>query len=99
MDRRAQPQGQPVREVGSGVLLYPPAQAGERLRNSLRWEALRDGLEDYEYLALYAQKHGADAAQQMCERLVTGSRLWEARLSPAEPLRVREELAQAIEED
>jgi len=37
---------------GDGVLLYPnPAGAGPPV-NSLRWEAFRQGLEDYEYLYL-----------------------------------------------
>jgi hypothetical protein len=37
----------------SGVLLYPPRTADERGPvESVRWELFREGLEDYEYLAL-----------------------------------------------
>jgi hypothetical protein len=36
---------------GDGCLFYPDKETGELL-DSLRWEILRDGLEDYDYLSL-----------------------------------------------
>jgi hypothetical protein len=49
---------------GDGVLLYPdPAGAGPPV-NSLRWEAFRQGLEDYEYLYLL-EKTIANAMQKL----------------------------------
>jgi len=42
---------------GEGILLYPPRDASEiGPINSIRWELLREGLEDYEYLHLLNQK-------------------------------------------
>ena len=42
---------------GAAMLLYPPRGAYEKGPiNSIRWELLREGMEDYEYLALLKQK-------------------------------------------
>ncbi len=42
---------------GEGILLYPPRNSSEiGPINSIRWELLREGLEDYEYLYLLKQK-------------------------------------------
>lgn len=53
--------------AGSGVLLYPPREKdGQGPVNSIRWEMLRDGLEDVEYLHLLEQvltQEGIDAQQ------------------------------------
>ena len=37
---------------GAAFLLYPPGGGDDRLVSSVRWEAITDGLEDYEYLTL-----------------------------------------------
>lgn len=51
-DPRSDPRPQGTNQNGDGFLLYPP-QNGE-LVTSIRWENLRDGEEDYEYLRLAA---------------------------------------------
>ena len=49
---------------GDGVLLYP-GPAGPI--GSIRLANIRDGLEDYEYLWLLAQKDGIEAARAACQ--------------------------------
>lgn len=43
---------------GDGFIVYPPRGTNNDYRpvSSLRWEAFRDGLEDYEYLRLFQQQ-------------------------------------------
>ena len=42
---------------GDGFIVYPPKGIQNRnIRSSLRWEAFRDGLQDYEYLRLMDQQ-------------------------------------------
>lgn len=38
---------------GDGVLIYPDSQGPV---NSIRWEVIRDGIEDYDYLALFMDR-------------------------------------------
>jgi hypothetical protein len=72
VDGYGTPRGEKRRwNVGDGRFLYPPkAATGTQAEavlegpvTSLRWEALRDGVEDYEYFALLkrmlAEKRGA----------------------------------------
>jgi hypothetical protein len=49
-DPVSNPRPQGTNQNGDGFLLYPP-QGGE-LVTSIRWELLREGVEDYEYLLL-----------------------------------------------
>lgn len=51
-DPYANPRPQGTNQNGDGFLLYPP-QNGE-LVTSIRWELLREGVEDFEYLRLAA---------------------------------------------
>ncbi len=51
-DPRQNPRPEGTNQNGDGFLLYPPV-AG-RLVTSIRWELLREGEEDYEYLRLAA---------------------------------------------
>lgn len=51
-DPRSDPRPQGTNQNGDGFLLYPPTDAG--LVTSIRWELLREGQEDYEYLKLAA---------------------------------------------
>jgi hypothetical protein len=75
---------------GEGLIFYPGTAAGvEGPVTSLRLKALRDGLEDYEYLAL-AGERGAAALAKVARSWTD----WTA--DPAALLRAREELAQAI---
>lgn len=51
-DPYANPKPQGTNQNGDGFLLYPPV--GGELVTSIRWELLREGVEDYEYLLLAA---------------------------------------------
>lgn len=51
-DPYADPRPQGTNQNGDGFLLYPPQ--GGRLVTSIRWELLREGVEDFEYLLLAA---------------------------------------------
>jgi len=81
---------------GDGSLLYPGKQVGvEGPVSSIRLEAIRDGLEDYEYLVLLEQAKGKRAAQAAIARVVTDMKVF----SRSAPLltRVRREIAEEIE--
>lgn len=41
---------------GNGQLFYPPRESDPHWRSSLRWEAYRQGIEEYEMLALLARR-------------------------------------------
>lgn len=69
--------GRPMRANGDGSLVYPgyyPALGlnveGAPPVGSLRMEALRDGLEDYEYLKLVGARYGTPTADVYCGRIV-----------------------------
>ena len=49
-DPYGDPKPQGTQQNGDGFLLYPPQAGG--LVSSIRWELLREGLEDYEYLLI-----------------------------------------------
>ena len=51
-DPIADPRPQGTNQNGDGFLLYPPQ--GDALVTSIRWELLREGIEDHEYLRLAA---------------------------------------------
>jgi hypothetical protein len=52
-DPWADPRPMGTQQNGDGFLLYPPLADG-RLVSSVRWELLREGVEDFEYLRLAA---------------------------------------------
>lgn len=102
--------------VGDGRFIYPPeattgSQAGPVLDgpvSSIRWEALRDGMEDFEYLAmlkrLLAQKRQSLTTEeaQRCEALLTvpaeiSQSLTSYTRDPAPIEAHRHKLAKAIE--
>lgn len=69
--------GRRVRSNGDGSLIYPgyyPALGlnvvGSAPVSSLRMEALRDGLEDYEYLKLLEARYGKTRAQAYVKQLI-----------------------------
>ena len=75
---------------GEGVLYYPGTDAGiEGPVASIRLKALRDGLEDYEYLVL-AGEAGAEKAAALAPSWTK----WES--DPAKLAAAREELAKII---
>jgi hypothetical protein len=53
--------------TGDGCLTYPLPSGPV---SSIRLENIRDGVDDYDYLALLAEKHGRPAAMRYVERLV-----------------------------
>jgi hypothetical protein len=52
-DPYGDPRPQGTNQNGDGFLIYPPTADGE-LVTSIRWELLREGVEDFEYLRLAA---------------------------------------------
>ncbi len=85
---------------GDGTLFYPgtPARLGSAAHlpiASLRLKHLRDGLEDFEYLAL-ARAVGAEGAVRAFAQAVVPLP-WQIERSPARWAQAREELARAIE--
>ena len=85
---------------GDGTLFYPgrPDRIGGRSDipiESIRLKLIREGMEDYEYLALLARLGGRQAADQFADRIVQKSYLWESR--PEVFLQVRKELGEALD--
>lgn len=85
---------------GDGTLFYPgrPDHIGGRSDipiESIRLKLIREGMEDYEYLALLARLKGRQAASQYVDRIVQQPYLWEAR--PDVFLQVRQELGDCLD--
>ena len=78
--------------TGDGCLTYP---APDGPVSSIRLENIRDGIEDYDYLALLADAKGREAAMKLVSRLVTSNS--DFRRDPAALYAVREEIANQIE--
>jgi hypothetical protein len=81
---------------GDGTLLYPgrPEVIGGRTHipiESIRLKRIRDGLEDYEYLRLYAARAGFAAADALARRVA--ERTFRFQRDPRRLLGVRHELA------
>jgi hypothetical protein len=80
---------------GEGSLVYPGRAAGyEGIAPSLRLKALRDGIEDYEYLAILDRRGRRAEAEQAVLSLAGSWFQWETR--PAAYERTRAQLAQRI---
>jgi hypothetical protein len=85
---------------GDGNLFYPgrPDRIGGSTDipiESIRLKLIREGMEDYEYLALLARLSGFKAADEYAERIVKKPYLWESR--PETFLKVRQELGEALD--
>ncbi len=78
--------------TGDGCLTYPMA-AGPA--SSIRLENIRDGLEDYDYLAILADAQGRETANGYVERLV--KTMTDFSRDPAALAAVRDEIADRIE--
>jgi len=81
-------------------LFYPgrPDRIGGRTDipiESIRLKLIREGMEDYEYLALLAKLRGWKAADEYAGRIVQKPYLWESR--PETFLKVRQELGEALD--
>ena len=93
---------------GDGRLVYPPNRTNDTKQkfldgpvNSLRWEILRDGVEDYEYFALLRDllksKPDAEAEALLKAPAAVFTEMTHFSLDPAPMLEHREKLARAIE--
>lgn len=79
-----------------GMLFYPGRDAGfDGPVVSMRLKQIREGMEDYEYLHLYAAKAGHEKAIAFAKRIGRTWRDWEK--DAAKILAARAELARAIE--
>jgi hypothetical protein len=85
---------------GDGTLFYPgrPDRIGGTSDipvESIRLKLIRDGMEDYEYIALLARLGGKKTADEYADRIVTKPYLWESR--SREFLQVRREMGEALD--
>jgi len=76
---------------GDEWIIYP-GQRGPR--GSLRWEAMRDGLEDYEYFKLLAARRGEARAQALGRQLLRT--ITDYDRDPAQLLQIRRQVAREI---
>lgn len=75
---------------GEGTLVYPGRPLGyEGIAPSLRLKALRDGIEDYEYLALLEKKGLAAEADQIVRPLAESWFKWDADPAAYDQARAR----------
>jgi hypothetical protein len=78
-----------------GSLLYPGVDAGvQGLVPSIRLKEIREGLEDYEYLKLLAERRGRAAAEQVVKRIARAWQDWDTE--PLHLLEARAEIAGSI---
>jgi hypothetical protein len=78
-----------------GSLLYPGADAGvQGFITSIRLKQIREGLEDYEYLAILARRRGSAVAQGMVRKIARSWHDWDG--DPRHLLEVRTEIARSI---
>ena len=68
--------------LGLGYLLYPPLEQGGPILDSLRWEALQAGMEDYEYLTLLHQYTEEVRTALKGESLFSGEALVQQFIAP-----------------
>ena len=85
---------------GDGTLFYPgrPDRIGGHTEipiESIRLKLIREGMEDYEYLALLAKLDSPQAAAQFAERIVRKPYSWESR--PTAFLKVRQEMGETLD--
>jgi hypothetical protein len=78
-----------------GSLLYPGVDAGiQGLVASIRLKEIREGLEDYEYLRLLAERRGKAAAEQVVKRIARTWQDWDT--DPRHLMEARAEIAGSI---
>jgi hypothetical protein len=85
---------------GDGTLFYPgrPDRIGGRTGipvESIRLKLIREGMEDYEYLALLAKLDGRPSADEYADQIVKKTYLWESR--PEAFLKVRHDLGETLD--
>ncbi|MBN2136292.1 MAG: DUF4091 domain-containing protein [Sedimentisphaerales bacterium] len=80
---------------GEGTIVYPGRPAGyDGIAPSLRLKALRDSVEDYEYMSILERRGLAEEAQKIVEPLAQSWFDWER--DPAEYEKARAKLAKLI---
>jgi hypothetical protein len=80
---------------GEGTLVYPARPAGyEGIAPSLRLKALRDGIQDYEYLAILQRQDRAAEAEEVVRAVTTSFFRWDR--NPAAYDTARQRLAERI---
>ncbi len=78
-----------------GSLLYPGVDAGvQGLVASIRLKEIREGLEDYEYLRILAQRRGRAAAENVVKKIARTWQDWDT--DPVHLLEARAEIARSI---
>jgi Domain of unknown function (DUF4091) len=78
-----------------GSLLYPGADAGvQGFITSIRLKQIREGLEDYEYLAILARRRSRIVAQSMVKKIARSWHDWDT--DGRHLLEVRAEIARSI---
>jgi hypothetical protein len=78
-----------------GSLLYPGVDAGvQGFVTSIRLQQIREGLEDYEYLTILAQRRGRAAAEDVVKKLARSWHDWDT--DARHLLRARAEIARLI---
>ncbi|RLB75674.1 MAG: hypothetical protein DRH24_19235 [Deltaproteobacteria bacterium] len=89
---------------GSGFFLYPPRGETRKLANSIRWEAIADGMEDYEYLTILEQMlnarkrgEGTKRVREIISRVVKGSGAYLCSSSMSRVYELRRMIADEIE--
>lgn len=92
---KKKPKDQDLVYNGEGTLVYPGRAAGfEGIAPSLRLKALRDGIEDYDYLAILEQRGLAAEAEKIVLPLAESWFKWQA--DPAAYDQARAKLADLI---
>ncbi len=89
-------------EDGNGYMFYPGPGAGldDEIIPSIRLEQTRDGLEDYEYLALYSELYGREGAEAAAGIIAGASDFATSRsgyVTDIDLYAIRQYLAEAIE--
>ncbi|MDP9053189.1 MAG: DUF4091 domain-containing protein [Acidobacteriota bacterium] len=84
---------------GDGTLFYPgrPSGIGGHTHipiESIRLKLIREGMEDYEYLALIAEARGAAAADAFADRIVR--KPWSSEFRPDAFAQVRQEMGEIL---
>jgi len=93
LDRRVKGKGQLYN--GEGNIVYPGRAVGyDGIASSLRLKALRDGIEDYDYLAILERMGRAAEAEKLIRPLASSWFEWET--DPAAYAKARAKLAELI---
>jgi len=78
-----------------GSLLYPGIDAGvEGFITSIRLKQIREGLEDYEYLTILAQRRGRAVAEDVVSKIARSWHDWDTNARHL--LHARAEIASSI---